>query len=329
MFNIYFKEMKKFISLIALVGVFAACEPENLQTAFTVSEATATINVTVLCPAPGFDPSAATVTYAWSNGATTQSITGNPAIAAGSVTVTASYDGASRSETVSFPQIFAGMDAVLNATVLLPYNAGGYEVDFDVVDETKTVEVYGLIAAAHGHGYKAAQTVEYGGQKYKVYMMENASEFILEDTYSWTSYDGFLVNDDLVVNPETAADFGASVEEIYDYVEYMSYMYYDEIEESLDFSVGAWSLYNVINPVFTTTDKIAITATPLPGSNNPALPVLGTFSISYLSSAAGAVEIAHPDHASHYVPHSGHYTHDGHALHGDNNNAGGGIITAE
>ena len=216
------------------------------------------------------------------------------------------------------------MDAVLNATVLLPYNAGGYEVDFEVVDETETVEVYGLIAAAHGHGYKAAQTVKYGGQKYKVYMMENASEFILEDTYSWTSYDGFLVNDDLVVNPETAADFGASVEEIYDYVEYMSYMYYDETEESLDNGKTKKGKLE-----FTTTSKIAITATPLLGSNNPALPVLGTFSISALSSAAGAVEIAHPDHASHYVPHSGHYTHDGHALHGDNNNAGGGIITAE
>ena len=46
--------MKKFISLIALVGVFAACEPENLQTAYTVANATATINVTVVSAAPGF-----------------------------------------------------------------------------------------------------------------------------------------------------------------------------------------------------------------------------------------------------------------------------------
>ena len=52
MFNIYFKEMKKFFSLIALVGVFAACEPENLQTAFNVPDATATLNVTVISAAP-------------------------------------------------------------------------------------------------------------------------------------------------------------------------------------------------------------------------------------------------------------------------------------
>ena len=50
---------------------------------------------------------------------------------------------------------------------------------------------------------------------------------------------------------------------------------------------------------------------------------------SLMVKACGAVEIAHPDHASHYVPHTGHYTHDGHAIHGNNNNAGGGIIDAE
>ena len=109
MFNIYFKEMKKFFSLIALVGVFAACEPENLQTAFTVANATATVNETVVCVAPDFDPSEVTVTYGWSvgTGLSTKSITGNPAIEAGSVTVTAHYRGAEASTTVSFPKIFA------------------------------------------------------------------------------------------------------------------------------------------------------------------------------------------------------------------------------
>ena len=39
--------MKKFFSLFALVAVFAACQPEKVQTAFTVAGATATINVQV------------------------------------------------------------------------------------------------------------------------------------------------------------------------------------------------------------------------------------------------------------------------------------------
>ncbi len=59
MFNIYFKEMKKFFSLIALVGVFAACQPEKLTTAFEVGPAEATISVKVVDILTGEDVTAA------------------------------------------------------------------------------------------------------------------------------------------------------------------------------------------------------------------------------------------------------------------------------
>ena len=315
--------MKKFISLIALVGVFAACEPENLQTAFNVGNATATINVTVVSAAPGFDQSAAQVTYAWSNGGTTQSIEGNPSIAAGTVTVTATYEGSTASETVSFPQIFAGMDAVLSATVFLPYNAGGYTLTFEPGDVKTVTTVYGIEASAHGHGYKAAQTVTFDGEKYKVYMMENASEFILEDSYTWTSYKGYETSDFKVLNE----DF--SVEAALAYAAVAMGEGIDKKDNKFEFSVGAWSLYNVINPEVKTYTTYNIVAIPDEGSNNPEIPAVATFVVCEISSACGSVEMAHPDHASHYIPHAGHYTHDGHALHGNNNNAGGGIISAE
>ena len=45
MFN---KKMKKLFSLFALVGAFVACQPEELETAFDVDPAKATINVTVI-----------------------------------------------------------------------------------------------------------------------------------------------------------------------------------------------------------------------------------------------------------------------------------------
>lgn len=318
--------MKKFFSLIALVGVFAACEPENLQTAFNVNDATATVNETVLCAAPDFDPSAVTVTYGWSvgTGFSTKSIKGNPSIPAGTVTVTAHYKGATAETTVSFPQIFAGMDAVLTATVILPYNAGGYVIDYEYGDpEVADVEVYGLQAAAHGHGYGVAQEVEFEGEKFKVWMMENATEFILEDSYSWLIPDGYELDDYELLNDDFALESA------------LMYAYFDEYsgidfeEESYDFSVGAWSLYEVINPVITYVTPILVTATPEEGSNNPEIGPVASFNMYELYAACGVVEQAHPDHAAHYVPHSGHYTHDGHALHGDNNNAGGGIITAE
>ncbi len=318
--------MKKFFSLIALVGVFAACEPENLQTAFNVADATATVNETVLCAAPDFDPSEVTVTYGWSvgTGLSTKSITGNPAIEAGSVTVTAHYKGATAETTVSFPKIFAGMDAVLTATVILPYNAGGYVIDYEYGDtEVADVEVYGLQAAAHGHGYGVAQEVEFEGEKYKVWMMENATEFILEDSYSWYIPDGYELDDFKVLNDDFA------LESTLMYASFLEDSGIDYEEKSYDFSVGAWSLYNVINPEITYVTPIIVTATPEEGSNNPEIGPVATFNMYELYTACGVVEKAHPDHAAHYVPHSGHYTHDGHALHGDNNNAGGGIIEAE
>ena len=316
--------MKKFFSLIALVGVFAACEPENLQTAFNVPDATATINVTVLSGAPGFDEKDATITYAWSNGETTQSIVGNPSIAAGTVKVTATWNGSSESATVSFPQIYAGMDLVLTATVFIPYNSGDYKLVVKAGKPTVTTEVYGLQFAAHGHGYAKAQEVKFDDVTYKVWMVENASEFILEDQYTYNTYKGFDVKETLKVLNN---DFTADAENVY--AAAIKKKGITKGFKSYDFSVAAWSLYNVINPEFTTVTPYTIEAQPLLDSNNPTIPSVATFSLYEKSYAIGHVEMAHPDHASHYVPHSGHLTPDGHALHGDNNNAGGGIISAE
>ena len=325
MFNIYFKEMKKFFSLIPIVGVFAACEPENLQTAFNVADATATVNETVVCLAPDFDESEVTVTYDWSVGGSTKSIKGNPAIEAGTVTVTATYAGATASTTVSYPKIFAGMDAVLTATVFLPYNAGGYELSVVWDDENAEEEthVFGLQASEHGHGYQTPQTVTFEDNEYKVYMMQNATEFILEDSYEWETYDGYMVGEYKLLNP----DFEELAEIYFEDIVFDAGI--DVEEESYEFSVGAWSLYNVINPVTAIQTPCYIVATPIDGYNTPEIGPVASFTTLEFFSACGVVEMAHPDHAAHYVPHSGHYTHDGHALHGDNNNAGGGIIEAE
>ena len=153
--------------------------------------------------------------------------------------------------------------------------------------------------------------------------MENASEFILEDSYTWTSYEGFETYDFEILND----DF--SVEATLVYAAIASKEGIDEKDNKYEFSVGAWSLYNVINPEIETTTTYYVIATPDEGSNNPEIPAVATFSIKEMISSAKKEEVAHPDHASHYDKGHGHYTHDGHYAHGDNNNAGGGIIDAE
>ncbi len=330
MFNIYFKEMKKFFSLIALVGVFAACEPENLQTAFNVADATATVNEKIVCFAPDFDESEVTVTYGWSvgTGLSTKSITGNPAIEAGTVTVKAEYRGATAETVVSFPKIYAGMHADLNATIFLPYNAGGYELEvvYDYENAEDDIEIYGLQASEHGHGYAATQKISIWDEEYEVYMMQNATEFLLEDSYTYDEYFGYDVDEFEVLNPDFAE--GSFLQYMYEVMKGEGGI--DWEEKSYEFTVSAWSLYNVINPVDYCEIPCYVVATPVEGSGNPEFdsPV-ASFVITVPYTYCEVFEMAHPDHASHYHAGHGHYTHDGHALHGDNNNAGGGIIEAE
>ena len=342
MFNIYFKEMKKFISLIALVGVFAACEPENLQTAFTVNNATATITVTPASADPNFNAAAVTYDYEWSTGDTakgvgntTMEISGTPAIEAGYVKVTAYYEGAkSETEMVSFPKLYAGMNVALSVTVFLPYNAGDYTLSVEKGEPKVDVEVYGLQAAAHGHGYGTPveftvkctfDEKEYSFKK-NLKMMENASEFLLEDTYTWKVYSGTENLEDYKYVYKTD-DFKQLAQLTYEgFVKNFKGINY--ISQSMDFVVSAWALYNVVNPEFTVITPCSVIATP--NGNDPKINVpIATFSIKEKISSAKKEEVAHPDHASHYDKGHGHYTPDGHYAHGDNNNAGGGIITAE
>jgi hypothetical protein len=277
--------------------------------------------VTVVCAADGFTPGAAQVTYAWSNGATTQAIEGNPAIEAGTVTVTASYNGATQSETISFAKVFAGAQTHLTATVMLPYNAGGYTIKAEAVEPAEEdVELY-VLKAALSHGTEP-YSVTYDDNTYSVPMVENATELVLSDSYSYESYSGYEVAAPLTV---TNSDFEDACGRIFDAVQVLAGI--TPKAETLDFSVSAWSLYNVINPVVTTTTTYNLIATPNAGSNNPTLPnggVVGNYKLSKKEATAGAVEMAHPSHASHYV--EGHGTGHGH---GDNNNAGGGLVEAE
>ena len=314
--------MKKFFSLIALVGVFAACQPEDLRTAFSAANATADVAVTVVCAADGFTQGAAAITYAWSNGASTQAIEGNPYLNAGTVTVTATYNGATASETVSFPRLLAGSQTHLTATVMLPYNAGGYEIKAEPVEPAEEETELYVLKASLSHGTAEKYSVEYEGKTYSVPMVENATEMVLSDKYSYKSYSGYEVAAPLTV---TNSDFEDACGRIFDAAQVLAGI--TPKAETLDFTVSAWSLYNVINPVVTTTTTYNLIATPNAGSNNPTLPnggVVGNFKLSSKKATAGAVERAHPDHASHYE--EGHGTGHGH---GSNNNAGGGIVEAE
>ena len=313
MFNIYFKEMKKFFSLIALVGVFAACNPEDLTTYFTVTPATVTLTANAVSAAPGFSESA--VTYTPSKVQTVSGTETTPSIAPGQFTVSASYEGAnSETQTVAYPRVLGGADLKLNVTLTIPYSIPGYKIEIVKAESESELTWKCLEAAAHGHGV-TTKTVEYDGEEYEIPMLENANEFTLTDTYKVESYTGQeLVPGSKVIANE---DFAEYVEHAWDNASA------DKIEKTVvekEFTVSAWAIYNVLGVIETVTDTYEVVATP--DANTPALPdggVVGSFQIRKKNSGSQFFEFAHPNHASHYEAGHGHG-------HGNGSNAGGGLV---
>lgn len=304
--------MKKFFSLIALVGVFAACNPEDMTTAFQVAPAEVRLEATAVCAAPGF--SGASINYSPS-----QTVTGNPVLAAGSITATATYNGASGSSTVDYPAILAGGSAILNTVVFIPYTPGDTDYEFKVEEVAEDeVVVNQLPAAAHGEG--VAYTYTYDGKDYEVNLLENANEFVLLDSYTYTEYSGVK----FVSSEITNDDFKDTAEQMINaYKAGMTGI--TETPVTKDFQVSAWAVYNIFNPVKTTTTNCKIVATPKAGANTPTLindGVIATFKYETKASIVEPFEMAHPDHASHYEAGHGHG-------HGAGSNAGGGLVEAE
>lgn len=311
--------MKKFFSLIALVGVFAACQPEELTTAFQVTPAVVNFVADADCAAPGFVKSDVNFGYP------TVSANSRGVIEAGSAAVTASYGGVSLSNSVSYPKVLAGGEATVNTFFTFPYDRAGYTIEVVPVDTVVVPSFYILEAASHGHGYAKKQTVEVAGETIEVQMLENANDYVLLDSYKYNTFKGDTLVKASVVNSnkDFAEDFEASVA-----------LFDGEIkvtEVKKDFKVSAWALYNVVNVVFKNTVNCKVTATPADDSTVAlADEVIGTFSYVYFDSLVEPVEMAHPSHASHYVEPTadGHYHGHGHG-HGEFENAGGGLVEAE
>jgi len=292
--------MKKFFSLIALVGVFAACQPEDLSTAFSLGNAEATIKVKVINTIDGVDVT------------NQSSITGNTVapseagIPRQDITVSATYQGATGSTTLTIGPVLGGAKATYNVVVYIPGSIGDYTISTKAGDAVEEVTLQWLKdTATHGVSY------EHGG--YNMWL-ENANEFILVDTATYMEYDGSENTNVKVLDPafksvvENIANTESSIAE-------------SEMEE--EFTVSAWAYYNFFNVITTTTKPIQIIATP--NGNAPTVGengVIGTFDEVTKSSEAGVIEFAHPDHAGHYEAGHGHG-------HGAGNNAGGGLVDAE
>lgn len=311
--------MKKLLSLIALAGIFAACQPEELKTAFEIANAEATINVRVVDIRTGATPtSGATITAsAGTVSGSVVTISGKPAISAQTVNVTVTYkadymtDSQSKSESVKVSALRAGGKASYDVTVIVGYTDSDYSFTCKETKAGESVETTVYFTPSDSH----AETHSHDGGVW----VRNNTEFILTGSVAWSSYNGSYATVKGSVND--------SYKEIVDaFVQANTYNYENgkfvaTEMEPLYLTVSAYCYYTA----FQTYTKVNGTEYTLYAEKDGVVPFeIGTFVVNSIkSSSAEYKEMEDPNAHGHYV--QGH----GHAHGHGTDNAGGGIVISE
>ena len=297
--------MKKLFSLFALAGAFVACQPEELETAFSVDPATVTINVTVTDVQTG--AAAEDVTIDCSDGAAKVegnviTLTGNPAIDAKTVTVTATCPkyADSVSEDVEINRVLAGGVANYNVVLVIGKPVSAYEITVDKVSEAKETKTGYVTGAEYEHSHDGFD-----------YWRRNDTKFWIDFEVTYNTYSG----------SEAA---GAVIDPAFKQVVDGYVAGYNtgivETPATKNFKVSAWCIYTVKQTVDYLVETYSVKADDVE---------VGTFTVSIPSrTQLDYYEMADPESHGHGHYQPGHGHDDTHG-HGAGNNAGGGIIFAE
>lgn len=294
--------MKNLFMCLAAVGLFVACQPEELSTTFQPGPAQVTVKASAV-DVNSQNPVSATFTSSYSgaefdaNGVLT--IVENSAIKEFTLTVTAAYNSKSYPVDVVIRDL--GRGGVAEYSVVIPVGVSVADAEIEVKDElvgTKDA-VYYFSPEDHGHGHGL---VDHDGKSWA----KNLSEFILTGTVTYSNISGQAVAEDGV---EYVDEGFKNVVEPYIAV-YNSGVVAPEA--SFEFKVSAWAYYTVYQTVTTESHRVSITADGVE---------VGVIEYDRLSNAVEYAEIANPEG-------HGHYEH-GHGVHGGGSNAGGGIVIPE
>ena len=319
--NIYFKEMKKFFSLIALVGVIAACTPEQVDTAFKLAGGSVTVNVEVVDLINGG-------LYAGSYKVTTPTIQGleksvsgthdeKVVYAAGdskpvladdySVTVSGPNLAKDYSAKFAMPAVLAGGEAVIRVIVPVGEPINGWTPDY-AYDFSAMTEGYSVYFLANNDYPKYAYS--HGGIDEWYY---NNTEYLLEGEvlYNLSFYNDFPTN---VVRHDYLG-FEGILDNVLDY---FTGGYYLE-DRVFHFFVSAWAMWNVTQTDYWMKVPFEVFVT---NDTTGEKIILGTFDFTEVTTTAVEPhEIPYP-----LAPGHAHYVHGyGRVNHGEMPNAGGGI----
>ncbi len=307
--------MKKLLSLIALAGIFAACQPEEIQTAFEVPDAVATIKVvavdirtnTQVTP-NSVSASATGSTYA--DGVIT--ITGTPTIAKQTVTLTVNYKAdymsvdKNYSASVDILALRAGGKAEYSVTVVVGELSPIPDYTFNVKQNSIKSES-GVVYFTPSDGQNL---ISYNGKMWA----RNNSEYLLTGKVEWKAQEGSTASNYVWKGSEAGDD------ELKPYAESYFNAYntgiVEEDKDPLNITVSAFSYYTVYVTKVTTTASYTVFKVNVETKAETAIADFDVKSVA--ATQIEYEEIADPDSHGHYEQGHGH---------GDGgSNAGGGII---
>lgn len=270
------------LAVVAFGAVLTSCTKEEFNVEYKPNNAQIVFNVTVIDAATN-----AVVTGATLSGA--DAIVGNPDIAAGSTTITATANGVSGSTTINYPAVPAGNVATFSAIVMLSPEFELETVEVEILSE-EIIEGEG----EQGH--------EFDGYLWN----QNASDYFVKFTPSWSlEREGEIADVKILVGSVALGEYIAALEDNLTLTHDGSYETW----------ISAWAIYRGQLTVTTAKQYVSI----LSKATDEVVAGLEVINPLYKVEYE-TIEKAIPGHEGHY--------HAGHG-HGESSNAGGGISWAE
>lgn len=270
------------LAVVALGAVLTSCTKEEFNIEFKPNNAQIVFNVTVIDAATN-----SVVTGAALSG--NDAIVGNPGIAAGTATITASYNGVSGSTTINYPAVPAGSVATYSTIIML-------SAEFEMENLGEEIIKQEILEGEGEHGH------DFDGHLWN----QNASDYYVKFTPSWSLEREMEITDsEIFVGSVALTDFIGAIEDNLTVTHDGSYETW----------ISAWAIYRAQLTITHAKYAIAITSKAtgeLVGGLEITNPL---YKVEYTT-----IEKAIPGHEGHY-----HYGHG----HGDSSNAGGGITWAE
>lgn len=292
------------LATVALAALtFTSCdkEPFNTQIIFNPAKVIITPNVQYVDMASGTAKdvtSSATITF---SGSTSTGIiegtTTNPSIAAGSVNITATYNGLTGSTTVATPALQTGVVTFTPTIFIIKSDVYVLGAPTKIADgETETLELEANESAFHDGRY-----------------IENASEYFMPIKVKYPIKNYRVQEGDAeIIDTEDPAGVKAMIQRIVNGLTKDGVTYQEE-----ELLVSAWAIWTA-----TVTQSSAIYEYPLYRvAEDGTQKLVGKFVMKESTfSELKPNEEPHPSHAAHYIY--------GHGQKGGTN-AGGGIINAD